>query len=146
VLDRIGKGEPQVTIAEDIGVSLMALNDWLHADDVTFARAQAAMLSGAEAHERRAIAILEEAQAQIRDEPQLASAIVALAKERAQAAWRQASVRDPRRYSERRTIAGDPDNPIGLRVSKQPEQLTDAELVQFIAAHQTQAIEGPPKG
>jgi hypothetical protein len=30
---------------------------------------------------------------------------VALARERAQAAWRQASGRDPRRYSDRRTTA-----------------------------------------
>jgi hypothetical protein len=35
--------------------------------------------------------------------PGVAGALVSLAKERAQACWRSASVRDPRRFSDRRT-------------------------------------------
>lgn len=103
VCEQLEDGRSQREIAKQVGVNVMTMNDWLHSTPLQSARARAAMEAGAEAHESRAIAILEEAREEIRADPQLAGSITMLARERAQAAWRQASVRSPR-YSDRRSV------------------------------------------
>lgn len=106
VCQQLEDGHSQRDIAKGLGISVMVLNDWLHASPLQSVRARAAMEAGAEAHESRAVAILEAARQEIRDDPQIAGSITALARERAQAAWRQASVRSPR-YNDKRSTTLD---------------------------------------
>lgn len=105
VCEQLEQGKGQVAIAKEIGVSTMSLNDWLRSDPVKSARARDATIVGAESYESQADQLLSAASGEIREEENrgIASAIVALAKERAQVAWRRAAVRDPRRYDSRRT-------------------------------------------
>ena len=103
IADWIADGKGLRWIGNQIGVTAMTLSRWINADMLRSARIAEAQIVGADAFEYEAISHLERAEQAIRDEPQISSAIVALARERAQAAWRQASVRDPRRYSDKRT-------------------------------------------
>ncbi len=99
VLELLSEGQSLRQIAQQIGVNWMTLHDWLHSTPLQSARATAAKLAGAEAHEMRAVQILEEARREIEENPELANPIVTLARERSQAAWRQAGLRD-RRFSD----------------------------------------------
>jgi hypothetical protein len=114
----------------------MTVSRWLRADMVRFARSEEAHLVGADSFEHQAVSILDAAEAAIRADPQIAGAIVGLAKERAQAAWRQASVRDPRRYSDRRTTD------IAITVSD-TRTIPTAELERLVAQ---QTLELAPDG
>ena len=102
------------------------LSEWLHANNERSARASAAMLAGAEVYENQAVAVLRETYAKLDCEnahPH-ASPLASLAKELAQAAWRQASVRDPRRYNSSRTeITGANGGPIVVTATPQDEAL-----------------------
>jgi transcriptional regulator with XRE-family HTH domain len=125
VIERLGKGETQTEIANEIGVSVMSLNRELHADEITSARVLQAQLASAELFELQAIQILAEAQQQIRDDPGISGSIVALARERSQACWRQASIRDRSRYSDTRT------QHVNVTVRTDASQLSTAELEQI---------------
>jgi hypothetical protein len=102
ITDWISDGKGLRWIADQIGTTAMSVSRWVNADPLRSARVTEAQIVGADAFEHEAVGHLERAEQAIRDDPQIASAIVALARERAQACWRQASVRDPRRYSDKR--------------------------------------------
>jgi transposase-like protein len=99
VCDMLAEGHSLRTVSRELGVNWMTLHDWLHSTPLQSARTSAAIKMGAEAHEERAVRILEDARQEIADTPELANPIVTLARERAQAAWRQAGLRD-RRFSD----------------------------------------------
>jgi transcriptional regulator with XRE-family HTH domain len=105
VCQQLEDGRSQRDIAKELGVDTMSLNRYLHDNPLHSARVLFSMEAGAQAFEAEAVRILDDARQEIRDDPGISGSIVALARERAQAAWRQASVRDPRRYSDRRTTA-----------------------------------------
>lgn len=129
VLDQIEQGYSLQKIGKMLGISTMSVYNWVHERDaILSARAHKASELAAEAFEQRAIEILDEADRAIRAEPELAAPIVTLARERAQAAWRQASVRDPRRYSDRRVSTD-----INLRVTHATESLPTSELERIVS-------------
>ena len=132
VCEWLEQGKGQRWIARQIGCGIWPLNEWLHATAERSARVNSATLSGAEAYEEQAIAILQGARAELSAEPQISSAIVALARERAQAAWRQASVRNPNRYSDKRTVEH-----TGVILHRPAQQLSTAELESIAAQGQT---------
>ena len=104
-------------------------------DLVRSARVTDAQIAGAESHEQAADDLLTAADADIRSEENrpIAGAIVAVARERAQVAWRRAAVRDPRRYnSSRAELTGPGGGPLQLQ-AVQARQLTSAELMQIAA-------------
>ena len=98
LLEQLEAGRSIRHIALEIGTSAHALYDYLTHDEERSARTRSALEAGAQAYELQAMQILEEAREEIKEHPQISSAIVALARERAQTCWRQASVRD-RRYT-----------------------------------------------
>jgi hypothetical protein len=136
VAEWIADGKGFRWIAQQAGCTAMTVSRWLRADMVRFARSEEAHLVGADSFEHQAVSILDAAEAAIRADPQIAGAIVGLAKERAQAAWRQASVRDPRRYSDRRTTD------IAITVSD-TRTIPTAELERLVAQ---QTLELAPDG
>jgi transposase len=99
ICDMLSEGQSLRVVAKELGVNWMSMYDWLHRTPLQSARATAAIKAGAEAHEERAVAILEEAREEIKMFPELAGSITMLARERSQAAWRQAGLRD-RRFSD----------------------------------------------
>ena len=99
ICDMLSEGQSLRAVAKELGVNWMTMHDWLHRTPLQSARATAAIKAGAEAHEERAVAILEEAREEIKEYPELAGSITMLARERSQAAWRQAGLRD-RRFSD----------------------------------------------
>lgn len=103
IADHLAAGLGLRAIAALIGCSPMALSVWIAADPVRSARADQARIVAAEGYEELAQAELDGVRDDAIEHPQVASALVALAKERAQSAWRRASVRDPRRYNAQRT-------------------------------------------
>ena len=100
--DWFANGRSQTDIARELGINQSHLSHWISADPTRSARVNMCRELGAEAYELQALDILETARQEIRDDPQISAAIVALARERAQTCWRMASVRDPRRYSDKR--------------------------------------------
>ena len=139
VLEQLEHGKGRSEIAAELGVSNGGLSEWLRADDDRSARVDAALIAGAEAYENQAVSVLRETYAKLEEagtpHPH-ASPLASLAKELAQAAWRQAAVRDPRRYNSSRTeITGAGGGP--LQVQAVPARaLTSAELMQIAAAGQ----------
>jgi hypothetical protein len=126
LIEQLEHGRSLRSIATDLGVSHNAVYLYCNADALHSARAEQAMLAGAEAYEQQAVAILDAAQQEIRDEPQIASSIVTLARERAQACWRAASVRNPARYSDKRTLD------VSVKHSHDVAQLPTAELERMV--------------
>jgi hypothetical protein len=127
IADWIADGKGLRWIAEQIGTSAMSLSRWLSADVIRSARVSEAQIVGADMFEHQAIEHLQMAEQAIRAEPQISSAIVALARERAQAAWRQASVRDPRRYSDKRT------SDVNVNITHDVRQISTQELERLVA-------------
>jgi hypothetical protein len=126
LIEQLEHGRSFRSIATEIGCDVMQVHRYAHRDTLHSARTDQALLSGAEAHEEKAIAILDAAQQEIRDEPQIASSIVTLARERAQACWRAASVRNPARYSDKRTLD------VSVKHSHDVAQLPTAELERMV--------------
>ena len=126
IIDRLGAGETQTEIALEIGVSTMSLNRAIHDNPVLSARVREAQRLSAERFELLAASILDEAQQAIRDEPGISGAIVALARERAQSAYRRASVLDRDRY-------GDAKRTIDVNVTHEARQISTAELERIVA-------------
>ena len=126
VCSQLEAGIGQRAIATTLGVSTGGLCEWLRATNERSARATEAMIAGAEVYENQAVAVLRETYAKLDCEnahPH-ASPLASLAKELAQAAWRQASVRDPRRYNSSRTeITGANGGPIVVTATPQDEAL-----------------------
>ena len=133
-LDQLEDGRSLRSIAQELGIATMSLYDHLHDNPVQSARVQSALKLGAESHELRAIQILEDAREEIRDNPAISGSIVALARERAQAAWRQAGVRD-RKYTDQRS------QQIDVRVTHDVAQLPTAELERLVSQHATLQLE-----
>ena len=131
ITEMIADGYSTRQIAHQVGVSQFALMDWLRADTIRSARTDQAFLIAAEGFEADALSILDTADREIRDEDNrvISGSLVAIARERAQARWRAASVRDPRRYSDRRTSSD-----IQVTV-KHVEQLPTSELERLVALH-----------
>jgi hypothetical protein len=106
LIAQLTEGHSQRSIAISIGISPVTLHDYIAriaANDTSgerSARLEAARIAGAEAHEAEALRILTDTYNKLdREEPHPnASALATLARERAQASWRAASVRDPRKY------------------------------------------------
>lgn len=136
VIRWIEEGMSRRAIAKQLGVETMALQHWLHATPLQSARVHAAMEAAAEEFEGKATAILDEAYQLVRNADQAnASALVAAARERAQTCWRQASVRDPRRYSDSRKV-----DVTHTHTIKQADQLSTAEL-EHIARQAERTLE-----
>lgn len=126
IIERLGQGETQTEIARELGVSVMTLNQTLHADAVSSARVEAAQLASAERYELEAVAILNEARREIVDNPGISGSIVALARERSQACWRRASVLDRSRYGDTRKLD------VSVKHSHDIAQLPTAELERMV--------------
>jgi len=135
ILEMVAAGRGLRYIGNELGVSAMAVSRWLNADALRSARFAEALIVAAEGFEDRAVAYLDEAANEIRAEPELANPIVTLARERAQAAWRQASVRDPRRYSDRRTSSD-----VSITIKRDVTMLPTAEL-EALVQQQRQTLE-----
>ena len=101
IIEALENGDSLLTIAKRIPSGVATLHNWLHSDPERSARVQAAMQAGAMHYEEQALQELD-IRSDLLVNPQIAGPLVNLAKERAQAAWRMASVRDPKRYSDRR--------------------------------------------
>jgi Helix-turn-helix domain of resolvase len=138
VIERLGQGETQTEIAREIGVSVMTVNRAIHADELTSARVREAQRLSAERWELEAARILEEAQQQIRDEPGISGAIVALARERSQSAYRRASVLDRDRY-------GDAKRSVDVTVTH-TAQLSTADLERIASQALTLLPDGTVEG
>lgn len=126
-----GLSMPQV--AARLGVVKETLRDWCARTDARSARTRAAYAAGAEWWEEQARQVLDEALDVARQNPTIASAVIALAREKAQACWRSAAVRDPGRYDARRG-GGDVNVNLGVQVNgvTQPaRRLSNAELVRI---------------
>jgi transcriptional regulator with XRE-family HTH domain len=130
IADWVAEGRSTRQIAEIAGCSQITLMRWLRSDMIRSARFDEALLIAAEHFEDRAISYLDSAADEIRAEPELANPIVTLARERAQAAWRQASVRDPRRYSDRRTSSD-----VSVTIKHDVSALPTSELERIVAQH-----------
>lgn len=89
-------------IAGRLGMTIGTLRNWAAESDARTARIRQARIDGAEWWEREARRILKDAFELARSNPLIASAVVSLAKEQAQAAWRCAAVRDPQRFEAKR--------------------------------------------
>lgn len=100
VEEQLESGKSQRAIAKEIGVPTMSLWHYLNDNPVNSARAHRAIEFGAEELELQAAAVLEQAKDEILANPELASPLVQLARERAQSYWRMAGVRN-RRFIER---------------------------------------------
>jgi len=126
VLAWLEQGDSIHKIASRLGTSIGAIRHWVARDATRSARMRDARIAGAEWWEERAIDVLHRARVDAAANPLIASAIVALAREEAQACWRCAAVRDPERYDTRRSekiaININQDMPGGARA------LTTAEL------------------
>jgi hypothetical protein len=126
ILAWLEQGDSIHKIASRLGTSIGAIRHWVARDTVRSARMRDARVAGAEWWEERAIKVLHMARVDAAANPLIASAIVALAREEAQACWRCAAVRDPERYDTRRSekiaININQDMPGGARA------LTTAEL------------------
>lgn len=134
IIEELEQGASVSQIAKNLGVGIGRLHEWLHKPERS-ARVVSAMQAGAEAYEARAVDILEEARQEIRDDPGISGSIVALARERAQAAWRQASVRDPRRYSDKRTLD------VAVTHKHDVRELSTAELERLVASERTLTLD-----
>jgi AcrR family transcriptional regulator len=103
--DQLEEGRSLRSIAKELGVPTMSLYDHLHDNPVQSARIQAALKVGAEYYEEQAERVLRETYDLLYNAEQPhpnSGALASLARERAQAAWRQASVRDRSRYADSR--------------------------------------------
>lgn len=121
VIARITGGESQSEIARSESIGVATLHGWLYATPERSARTREAMESSAEYWLDRGLQTLEEA-------PPDASEI-ARARAIEQHCARRAAVRNPRRYGDRTTLAGDPDAPLY-------RELTDEQLAARVAALQ----------
>ena len=133
--EQLEAGQSKWAVAQRLGIAHGVLWAWINADQSRSARVIDSQIAGAEAYEHEADALLQTADTDIRDEDnrQIAGAIVAVARERAQVAWRRAAVRDPRRYNSSRTeLTGPGGGPLQLQ-AVQARQLTSAELMQIAA-------------
>lgn len=133
LLEQLEHGRSYRDIAREVGVSTMSLHDHLNDNPVHSARAEAALRFGAEAHEAEAVRVLTDTYNMLEsaDSPHPhASALASLARERAQAAWRAASVRDRARYSDSRT------QQISVDIRHHDvAQLPTADLERLVAQH-----------
>jgi hypothetical protein len=103
ILAWLEHGDSIHAIASRLGTTIWAIRHWVARDAQRSARMREARIAGAEWWEERAIEVLHRARVDAAANPQIASAIVALAREEAQACWRCAAVRDPERYDTRRS-------------------------------------------
>jgi hypothetical protein len=103
-IEQIAEGRSTRDIARELGVNQMSLIGYLRDNVMLSARMDDAFKLGAARHEADAVAVLQHTYTKLdTDQPHPhASALATLAKEMAQASWRQASMRDAR-YSDRRT-------------------------------------------
>jgi hypothetical protein len=99
--DWFADGRSQTDIARELGINQSHLSHWIAADPTRSARVNMCRELGAEVYEEQAWAELD-IKAEMYANPQLASSLVQLARERAQSCWRRASVRSPK-YSDKRT-------------------------------------------
>lgn len=103
ILGWLENGDSIHAIARRCGCSIGSLRNWAARDATRSARLRDARVAGAEWWEHRAIEVLHAARVDAAANPLISSAIVALAREEAQACWRCAAVRDPERYDTRRS-------------------------------------------
>lgn len=125
IIAQLEQGKGYRAIGQELGVSAMAVSRWLSSDPLRYARAIDAIKAGAEMYEQRAIDILEDAREEIREHPQISSAIVSLARERAQAAWRQAGLRDRSKYE------ADKHTKVDVTINHDPRNISTAQLEQL---------------
>lgn len=123
----IESGDGVMAVAKRIGVQLIDVQDWLNdaRRDPTgsrSARAVKARTAAAETFELEAVRILEETGEEVRSlRPQegfKASALTALARERAQSCWRRASIRNPEYDASRKPDVTINNTLISQRLSK----------------------------
>jgi transcriptional regulator with XRE-family HTH domain len=132
-IEQIAEGRSTRDIAQELGVNQMSLLGYLRDNVMLSARVDEAFRLGAARHEADAVAVLRNTYSKLdTDQPHPhASALAALAKEMAQASWRQASMRDAR-YSDRRT------SDVQITVTD-VRQISTAQL-ERIVAEQAQAL------
>ena len=137
ILEQFEDGRSFRSIASELGVNQMSLHGYLRDNPIHSARLDQAMIAGAERYEEEAIQVLRETYEKLdTDEPHPnGGALATLARERAQAAWRQASVRDPRRYSDRRTSSD-----VNITIKRDVTMLPTAEL-EALVQQQRQTLE-----
>jgi transcriptional regulator with XRE-family HTH domain len=112
ILDLVLDGKTYREIGDQFGVNASTVCRWLNADDVASQQSARAREESAEAWLDRGLGYLE--RALDRDGGLDAGAARALAQECA----RRAAVRNPRyRDKSETTLKGDPDNPIGIKVT-----------------------------
>ena len=112
IVAKIRDGQTYREIAAEYGVSHSTIVSWLAETDQSARARDAALLDSAEAWLDRGVGYLERALP--RDSGLDAGAARALAQECA----RRAAVRNPRyRDKSETTLKGDPDNPIGIKVT-----------------------------
>lgn len=133
ILAWLETGASEREIARTIGCSGTILRAWLRAHSQS-ARVRDARCIGAEAWEEQAIAVLKAARVDAAANPLIASSIVALAREEAQACWRKAAVRDPDRYEASRNRGTAVQVNVGLNGQPLPARRTStAELERIVA-------------
>lgn len=110
LLQRIAGGESQAEIAAALGIGAATLNRWLHSTPERSARARSAMAMSAETWLDRGLDALATAPPDA----------VEIARARAieQHCARRAAIRDPARYGNRTTLAGDAESPLTVTVQR----------------------------
>jgi hypothetical protein len=100
-LEQLEAGRSFRNIAVELGVNQMTLHAYLRDNPIRSAQTDAALIAGAESYEQQAMDILRETYEKLDSgEPHPnGGALASVARERAQACWRSASVRDPRRFN-----------------------------------------------
>jgi hypothetical protein len=96
------QGDSLHEIARRLDMSIGSLRDWGAKSAQRSARIRDARIDGAEWWEIEARRVLKDAFELAKANPTIAGAVVSLAKEQAQAAWRCATIRDPVRFETRR--------------------------------------------
>ena len=104
ILSMIRGGKAQTEIAAELGVGTSTLNEWLHGDPERSARTREAMAVSAETWLDRGLVALQDAPPE--------AAEIARARAIEQHCARRAAIRDPARYGDRTTLAGDPEAPL----------------------------------
>ncbi len=130
------RGESTLQIAQRLGMSTHLIWTWLQTPEERKARYRLALAAGAEHYEQDADAILQQAHRDALANPLVASALVSVARERAQGAWRRAAVRDPVRYDAARGKGGD------VHVNVDNRRATKIE-VSYISAKPRPALPAP---
>lgn len=92
-------GDSLRQIAGRVGCDVATVTRWAADDAQRSACIREARVAGAEWWEEQALAVLDAAYVDVQRRPMVSGALASLAREKAQACWRSAAVRDPDRYN-----------------------------------------------